>query len=352
MMALRAFAAQDTEPKLLGCEGCSSPSQCRYESRKKVETIKFDDFIDKEDLVTEQKETPVTDPTVPQSKLILSKRASIVSPEKEKDAKSRKSTIKKGLKIDSTSLGQKSSGRSRFYSSLTGSLSHRELSPTSESRAMERGRFDPTLPSVTESASKETEDLTAIESTLKATLSKQKQQSSSSAIVAGASTTKRRLDSKKDGLELEAAVKEAQRGPPSLQRTLSQPNLLTDFFRQSKTQSSTARNSETEYERAASEADINAFLGLTPSWDTKQSKSHVKKRLFVPADNVQHFEEVDLSEASKAAASLESSSSMDLERWDVKSTKSAVNLVQFNQGGEGTRGVISFGLSSLGFGRN
>lgn len=206
-MALQAFADHKDEPKLLGCEGCSSPSQCRYERRKRVEIIKFDDFIEDDDLIVDAKKGSNAGHPTNEEKVHQSKRVKIPPPEAEKDTQARKSTSKKVLKIDSTSLSsalnQKPSGRHRFYSSLSSSLSNRDVSPTLESVGTERGRFDPTLPSVTRSAFKEKDDLTAIESTLKAALTKQKEQSSSTSGTRGSTNQpvpkiKRRLNTKKD----------------------------------------------------------------------------------------------------------------------------------------------------------
>lgn len=366
-MALRAFAAREKEPKLLGCEGCSSPSQCRYEKRRPVETIKFEDFIQPEDLVMNDEESTSSDHSIHGAKLKSSKRSSTSSPKGEEDARSRKSTSKKSPKADTESSSptpsQKSLGRYRFYSNLSGSLPNRDLSPTSDSlRFLDRGKFDPTLPSVAKSSA-EGSDLTAIESTLRAALTKRNQHSPPPTTLRGIGQStlkpKRRTNTKVGDPQFEITAKEIQDrsraggGPGSLQRTTSQPSLLTDFFRQSKTRTNIEPDSADNADRAASEADITAFLQSTPSWNLEEVKSRTKKQFSAQANNVQHFEDIDLSTVSEATLLRETSPAEDSEKRDSCSIKSDMDTrdTQVNTAGETVRAGIGFALPSFVFGR-
>lgn len=353
-LALRAFAERKQEPKLVGCEGCNSPSQCRYEHRARVEVIKFDDFIEEKDIISNLKEGASVRHSANGGQPNLSKRDADTSPEEKKDAKSRKSFSKKGLKVDSSSpsspFGQKLSGRSRFYSSLSASLSSRDLSPTSDLLGVERGRFDPTLSSVTKSAAKEKEELMAIESTLKAALAKQNQQLTPST---SASNSKRRLNSKKDDSEFEISLKEVQIGLPGLQRTMSQPSPLTDFFKQSKPRINAELHLGKDDRRTASEAEIVAFLQSKPTWEIEEDELNTRTRASLPANNVHHFEDIELSGRSPSLPHRTSTSSAEAEKSRSAGSQDlgGTNSLPANAGDESGRGGITFGLPSFVSGR-
>lgn len=220
--ALRSYANGKAAPKLHGCEGCSFPSQCRYESRPPVETVEFEKYIDAKDIAA-MKENEVEQSISPEKAAFTEElgRAG-----KEKDShnltKSAKKKVQKLAKLESSgekSLqkipSEKGSKRQRFYSSLAGNTSSADLSPTRESsNPFDRGKFDTSLPSLGVTSDKPNTtnipidpaltaeghghpsgkhtDLEAIEATLKAALAGQKPKSTSTS---SASTTSPRTQS-------------------------------------------------------------------------------------------------------------------------------------------------------------
>lgn len=312
--ALRAYANGKAAPKMHGCEGCSFPSQCRYESRPPVETIEFNKYVEEKDVaaIQQQEARPTTSPgkSAFAEELGLGKERQIVTRAAKKKGQKLAKIEVAGEKLLQTNTAEKGSKRQRFYSSFTGNPSSTDLSPTREvSNSFARGKFDPSLPSISHNPKNPTAtntipidpaltqevhsrpngkdtDLEAIEATLKAALAGQKSRSTSSLPAptsrnqSQTSSTsiplfKRRTNSKINNPEFEitptditnnSLVADGTVTSPALahSRADSQQSLLTDFFRQGKNNKD--KNSDGTHaektRRAASEADIASFLQL------------------------------------------------------------------------------------------
>jgi len=360
--ALRAYANGKAAPKMHGCEGCSFPSQCRYESRPPVETIAFDKYIEEKDIAAIKKQE-VEAAVSPEKaafagELGKGKERQIVTRATKKKGQKLAKIEASGEKVLQKNMAEKGSKRQRFYSTLAGNTSTADLSPTREaSNPFDRGKFDPSLPSVGHnpkpknptatttipidpalirdphghSGDKHT-DLETIEATLKAALAGQKSKSSSSPTPAltsrpqsQASSTStplltRRVNSKFNNPEFEIAPSDniapspAPSTPPglTLPRTNSQQSLLTDFFRQGKNNKDkdkhSAKSHAEQTRRATSEADLASFLQLktSPSQDVVSSTSRPEASRNHTYDGTQtrtrngnssasHFEDINLS---------------------------------------------------------
>ncbi|KAK5326270.1 hypothetical protein LTR70_002034 [Exophiala xenobiotica] len=311
---------------------------CRYESRPPVETIGFDKYIEEKDIAAIKKQE-VEAAVSPEKaafagELGKGKERQIVTRATKKKGQKLAKIEASGEKVLQKNTAEKGSKRQRFYSSLAGNTSTADLSPTREaSNPFDRGKFDPSLPSVGHnpkpkrptatttipidpaligdphghSGDKHT-DLETIEATLKAALAGQKSKSSSSPTPAltsrpqsqTASTSTplltRRVNSKLNNPEFETAPSDiinnsfiadniapspAPSTPPglTLPRTGSQQSLPTDFFRQGKNNKDKDKHSAKSYaeqtRRATSEADLASFLQLktSPSQDVVSSTS-------------------------------------------------------------------------------
>lgn len=330
--ALRAYVNGKAAPKIHGCEGCSFPSQCRYESRPLVETVEFDKYIEEKDIAAIKKQeveaTVSPDKAASAEELGKGKERQIVTRATKKKGQKLAKIEASGEKVSQKNMAEKGSKRQRFYSSLAGNTSSADLSPTREaSNPFDRGKFDPSLPSVSHnpktksptatttipidpaltqdphshSDDKHT-DLETIEATLKAALAGQKSKSSPSSTPAltsrpqsQASSTStplftRRVNSKLNNPEFEISPSDiinnsriadniAPSTPPGLTllRIDSQQSLLTDFFRQGKNNKDKnkyyAKSYAEQTRRATSEADIASFLRLKTNQDVVSSAS-------------------------------------------------------------------------------
>lgn len=357
-LALRALANGNAEPKLTGCDGCSSPSQCRYDKRKPVEVVKFDDFVDGGDLVIDVDESVASGKAASEASFQSSEHGSISPLKEEKGTRGKKPAVKKTLRIDSNqlspSLNQKSSKRHRFYSGLSGNLSTRDSSPTFESSSsFNQGRFDPTLPSVSKSFTSE-DDLNIIESTLKAALANQAHDSSKKDVIQSTIESKRCVNSKVSDPQFEVTPEDLQSGRKiedgtlGLYRTKSQQSLLTDFFRQSRGPIS-GDPIKTDVGRAASEADIAAFLQSKPAHQLDELNSRMQKHHSLRTSNDQHFEDINLSPTA-ASSHKDSTPSAEIAHVINDQTEGSKN-VQPDNGSESGRTAISFGFPNFVFGR-
>lgn len=333
--ALRAYANGKAAPKLHGCEGCSFPSQCRYESRPPIETVEFEKYVKGKDIVAmEKKEVQTTSPKKAAfaeelGKVENGKENLLVTRATRKKGQKLAKVESSGEKMQQKSPTEKRSKRHRFYSSLAGNTSSADLSPTREAcNPFDKGKFDPSLPSISNTPDKSTTttipidpvltsqshshpgsthtDLQAIEATLKAALADQRPKSTDSATTSTSPSQspstlttvpilKRSVNSKLGNHEFEttpsglinsnittastSSVWEIKPPPGlTLPRSDSQQSLRTDFFRQGKNHKSRDKDKDTvkpyakRTRRAASEADIASFLRLNMDQGSSSSQ--------------------------------------------------------------------------------
>lgn len=335
--ALRAYANGKAAPKIHGCEGCSFPSQCRYESRPPVETVEFDKYIEEKDTaaIKEQEVEAIVSPEKAAfaEELGKGKERRIVTRATKKKGQKLAKIEASGEKVLQKNAAEKGSKRQRFYSSLAGNKSSADLGPTTEaSNPFDRGKFDSSLPSVSHNpktksptatttipidpaltqdphghSDEKHTDLETIEATLKAALAGQKSKSLSSSTPVLTSLPQsqtsststplftRRVNSKLNNPEFEinpsdiiinnsliadnTATSPAPLTPPglTLPRIDSQQSLLTDFFRQGKNNKDKDKHYDKscaeQTRRATSEADLASFLQLKTSQDVVSSAS-------------------------------------------------------------------------------
>ncbi|KAJ9651184.1 hypothetical protein H2198_009539 [Neophaeococcomyces mojaviensis] len=300
---------------LTGCQGCNFPSQCRYEQRPRYEVVEPETYIDEDELAKIESELG---PDENLGIVSFDKQAFWRQPdslkssdkgrffEKIGEAKERNKLQKKTTKLDAnpapTVGGDKSSRRQRFYSSFTTntstSLPSSNCPSTSQpltSPSKPPGSFDPNLPSLSTTPNSTTTDLSAIESTLKSTLSAQKSISTSS------SSAKQRGNSNSTVQEFTINHTDTMNvtfhpsGGP-LTRTTSQQRLLSGFVRANKhphhppPPNSDSGNTMPATRRAASEADIASFLQLKTGLDVP------------PRTDTRNFEDIALSPPSPSTA--------------------------------------------------
>jgi len=184
----------------------------------------------------------------------------------------------------SSTVSENTSIRQRFYSSLTinPNVSSPEPSPTSRrNNSFDAGKFDPTLPSLTNSSTNTiSTDLSTIESTLKQALATQ----------SSLTSTKRTKTNPSPNLA-DLTTNGTDNTNP-LTRTTSHQNLFPDFACISKTTNDSTSNPKpnTNTRGAVSEAEVTSFLQLrTTSIDTPPLSSSVSRR---------DFEEIALSPPS------------------------------------------------------
>ena len=359
-MALKAFAAgKEDGPILRGCQGCSFPSQCRYEHRPKQERITFEKHIDNEDLEVADNEE-VTNAGVDNEQKTLLEQAFTTKKPKEAKIKgalarveSRKavnpSRLDRVKEEPSTTIEKSTSKRQRFYSALTGSSSDTNTTSTRSANTTEQGKFDPSLPSLSAPSStlvpqaepekpdvkETTTDLEAIEASLKAALathnglsadSSKKSSTSQAASQIEPIKQKRRENSKAHDPEFELSTEELQRAANSerssstssqtnLSRTNSRQSLLTNFFPTDKVDKPKDKASAEKARRAASEADIASFLALktanrrasadklstgstlATSMRPKTTRLHTTGGI----ESAGHFEDINLSPAQESS---------------------------------------------------
>lgn len=343
--SLKAYAAsKENGPILQGCEGCSFPSQCRYENRPRQEVLEFSEFIDEKDIDT----------------LMVDEVEELVSPEKQafeeelltRPSNSPKSVSEKARKTTRSSQVLKEaalvpkletpdttdsapekltlSKRQRIYSGIANTIS--SVNTSSARDNSEKGKFDPTLPSVsassTTSGSEVDSDesqgyLDIIEATLRSALplpspatqhgTRRSQSLSQISTLPNKAKIRKRLNSKIDDPEFEVLADDARcltsikdtsnpsRPGSGLTRTNSEQSLITDLFRQVKSSSrGTAKDKivDEKAKRAANEADIAEFLQLpkrtatSPRITTPKSISVGPLKTGKPP---QHFEEIHLT---------------------------------------------------------
>lgn len=343
-LALKAYVEdKDEGPTIHGCEGCSFPSQCRYETRPAQERLPFDKYIDEKDLramVQDEVEGMISPEKVAFEEVRLSRKSSASSRESTAAIKSttpaydKRKESNNPSKAKSDANGSKpASKRQRFYSTFSGSKSSTEQdSSRTISDLKSQGKFDPKLPSVsayslspdskTGSASvnkdnREVDELAIVESALKAALAGQKSQkvvvpSRTNAVIGSeklkSSATNRGVNAKLNNPEFEITDENlknkstsAQRNTettPSLTRSESQQRLLTDFFRQGKSKDRDKSYTE-KLRKAAAEADIEAFLQAKPADDDLEP---MKQPVLVSTarSDLQHFEDINLSPGSRS----------------------------------------------------
>lgn len=366
VLTLLAFANGNTEPELLGCEGCCSPSQCRYENRRPVEVLKFNDFVEEADLILDDVEIKSLTKTLPGDQPCppsnVAKEGKIV--------KGRRVTTKNDLRIDAdrtSPFHHNCSKRHRFYSNFAGNSASKDVSPTSESSSpTDKSKFDFTPPPVPISAAKTAgngdDELTAIESTLKAALASQRQSPLSPRFpenpAASSTARKRRVNSKIGDPQFEITPDDGQvhfeSGDPvkRLQRTYSQQSLLTDFFKQRRNIAGDDSRKRDAVRRAASEADIAAFLSQNVGRDLDERKPRNQRQRSVHAYNGRHFEDVNLAPA-KTTSFREALLSGVVENESGESSKRHLDTAetQGQQGGESSRLGVGFGFPSFVFGK-
>lgn len=400
-MALKTYVAGEKDgPTLVGCEGCNFPSQCRYESRPSEEKLSFEKYISQKDLKTLMNDTTeqAARPKTTQRHESVYDRSSntksqakanrhlttMTGPPKDTISANGSSKLNSSVLKDS----QKSiSKRQRFYSSFGANVMTNKNDPKRE----DRGRFDTNLPSITAHVSSgpsspilyqnetrvplELSKVEAAELSLKAALGCQNTESLSPNthpnVSPSSNTTSQRLHSshgrrrinskaknpefeitKQDIMQYQHSTPDATAGPVSiLPRTTSYQNLLPDLIRQGKDREHHKQLTE-KARRAASEADIAAFLSL----DTLQGTKLNRPRQQSDGIAKEYFEDIDLSPSKPASLGVFSEMLDDSDSQedgglgsgspvDISATKSANAPLG---GGDLGVGFLSFGL---GFGR-
>lgn len=368
-MVLKAYVAdKDEGPTIHGCEGCSFPSQCRYESRPAHERLPFDRYINAKDLkamVQDEVEGLVSPEKVAFEEVRLSRKYSTVSTKPSAAVKlatpiedAKKTNNNSSKANNDTAGGKPASKRQRFYSTFGGSKPDLEQNVSrAASNSKAQGSFNPNLPSVSASSlalvsnvvsgskskpNDDVDDLATIEAALKVALAGQRTQKvvvPRKSVVSDAdrprnSTGKRRVNSKLDNPEFEITSEDIENASalrkivstPTLTRSESQQRLLTGFFRQGKAKDRDKSYTE-KLRKAAADADIEAFLQSKPAEDSFEP---VKRSVTVntAGSNSQHFEDIMLSPKAKGNfKEMLDLANSDQERLDTDPAKKQIESV-------------------------
>lgn len=405
--ALKSFAAgHETGPVLKGCESCNFPSQCRYEEgRPSQEKLDFSDYIDENDLdamlVDEVDELLSPKREAFEGDRLLRSKSVVSVPNKAQTTFTPSQVARNATLLPKVEAAQDSrhaadrstlSRRQRFYSGITTSISSMSSSPARDNS--QKGKFDPTLPSVSlpsVTAQKQklenegVEYISTMEAKLKSALpnssmvtqldTRRSQSSPQFETISSRVKTRKRLNSKADDPEFIISLDDAKRSAQNdtvlklskptggSTRASSDQSLITDLFRQVKDGGVARSKGPTDnFEYASSEDDILEFLQVQDSTDTGSKTTTVEAIYIDPIkarQSPQHFEDIkltpkDLKPGDTLAVSLVPRKENDDKSIDtdpVKGNSSTSETMAKTVSNKDVTTGLGAGLFGFGFGR-